>query len=60
LKGNSPWQHRFSQSIYNEFEMNENKQFKINHEDNTNLTNEYNNENILDNNYSENEKSWWR
>jgi len=37
--------------------MNENKQFKINHEYNTNLTNEYNNENILDNNYSENEKS---
>ncbi|KAG4108587.1 hypothetical protein H8356DRAFT_1349867 [Neocallimastix lanati (nom. inval.)] len=46
-----PLQHQFSQFIYhNEFEMNKNKQNKINLEDNTFLMDEYSNENMLDNN----------
>ncbi|KAG4087113.1 hypothetical protein H8356DRAFT_1352739 [Neocallimastix lanati (nom. inval.)] len=44
-------QHQFSQSVY----QNENKQNKVNLEDNIDLMDEYNNENMLDNN-SENEK----
>jgi len=51
LRGEQPLQHQFSQFIYhNEFEMNKNKQNKINLEDNTFLMDEYSNENMLDNN----------